>query len=252
MYTISTQTFIVYTDIGKLNLESRFDAITPTKEVIGIKLGALLKGEFNRPQTIPSTKNFLKCITLNIRVDPKKTISCKLFSNGTIQLTGCKDESHAHFCIDKIFSILHIDTGVFHLQSVMLNVTFNLGKEIDKYKLAQHLYETSRINIPPVVSTGLKFKAPIIHEVAIPSFKWENGSQCYLGDVDYKTFFASCSKKTHRIFTTSVTVYETGKVSLSAVDKNAIAQTIAWLESITSTSWDIIGVKHREKKTFYR
>ena len=265
MYKVSTQTFIAYTDIGELNLPLLYNSIKLSYDVLGVKYKAQTKGIY-KPIGQETCKN-LRCLTLRVRVvdevEPSKRsrkkvgpkiICVKIFRNGTMQLTGCKAEQHVFTCLKVVFESLSCDRVLFHLQSVMFNVAYQLDHTIDREKLIVYLAEVERINVPPLTSdsVGLKLKLPYNRDVYISLHEWKNGEVRLKEMVPYKIYFAGCVKKLKRQFDTSITIFANGKVTLSGVDVSAIDYTVAWLNEFMRKAKSVVTETKREIKTFRR
>lgn len=264
MYKVSTQTFIVYTNIGAIELESVFDGLDVSSEIVGIKYGSHIKGSFH--STGASVKN-LRCLTLRVPVideqEPSKrsrrkvgpkTVCVKIFRNGTVQLTGCKSETHARVCLTTTFAVLNVTKAVFHLQSVMLNVAYQLNQTINKEKFARFLYAHESVNVPPLTndSIGLKIKIPYPNPVLIDTYEFSHGEFSVKEPIAYNVFFATNCKKLNRSFGTSVTVFVNGKVAMSGINKTVVEYTIDWLKNALERAKNDIVDQPKEIKTFRR
>lgn len=271
-YKVSTQTFIVYTNIGDVDLKYVYNTTNVDEDIIGIKYITNVKGFYFSPSSLVTSSNVatttrnLRCLTLRIlaaNTEPRmrkknepKTICVKIFKNGTIQLTGCKIESHVYTCLSITFKVLKINCVEFYLQSVMFNISFNISYcQIDKEKLSQYLYEKEKINVPSLIndSIGLKFKIPYNFPIYIQKYKWTPGNKFFLIEsISYKDFFATDLKKLRRTFNTSVTVFINGKIAMSGINKDVIEYSINWIKSVLETAKNDIVIKPKIIKTFRR
>lgn len=95
-------------------------------------------------------KNFLNCITIIMYTN--KRINIKFFKNGVLQLTGCKHINHVIICINAIyeelikakecFIIENNDNNILvYIKSVMRNIDFNLGYEINRFMFLKKFIE---------------------------------------------------------------------------------------------------------------
>lgn len=260
MYKVSTQTLIAYTDIGFIDLKNIYDTTNVSDEIIGIKYLADTKGIYVVSKNI-SIKH-LRCLTLRIIVTNEpvkrsgrkgpKIVCVKIFKNGTVQLTGCRSDSHVYVCLSKTFSVLGISNVRFHLQSVMFNVSYQLDRKINKEETLKFLHEKEKINVPPLTndSIGLKFKIPYNFPLNISKYEWtEENNFRFLNFVSYKDFFSRDSKKMRKIFGSSVTLFANGKITLSAPDKTVVEYGINWLRDVLNKVNDLPSSKI---KTFKR
>ena len=91
---VSTHTFIAYTNINDLNLDIIFDEIEIDNFLIHMSYKKRGKGfKIGKRPKNTNANFFLNCISFTFNKDDKK-VNLKLFRNGVIQLTECKNFSH--------------------------------------------------------------------------------------------------------------------------------------------------------------
>ena len=144
MVSVSTHTYIAYTSLENLNLESIFNEVKICDTLIHVLYRKREKG-FKKKNPTSKKKKFLNCISFTFIKNNKK-VNLKVFRNGVVQLTGCKSLEHCKFGIiifwDLIKNIIRIDSLELFLVSVMRNVNFNLGFFVDREKLGKYILES--------------------------------------------------------------------------------------------------------------
>ena len=145
--SVSTHTFIAYTNLNDLDLDCMFDEIEIGNFLTHILYKKREKVIKKRKKPRANTKNFLNCVSFTFNMNDKK-VNLKLFRNGVIQLTGCKNVDHCKLglvlfwdIIKNVNSCLKFDHLESYLVSVMRNVDFNLGFLVDREKLVKHIIE---------------------------------------------------------------------------------------------------------------
>ena len=108
-------------------------------------------------------------------ISDKKTINFKLSKNGKIQMTGCREDNDAHICITNFFTMLFNSCCKNYLNllgtnndiyyyTVMTNIDFNIGFEINRQKLNELINAHTEYNSLLETSfgyTGVNIKMPI-------------------------------------------------------------------------------------------
>ena len=160
--SVSTPTFMSYTNINELDLDLMFDEININKFLVhmlyrerekGFKKKKKSKNNtkhflnciYKEKKSKNNTKHFLNCIFFMFNKNEKK-VNLKLFRNGVIQLTGCKSFSHCKKGLSLFWDIIRninccskFEYLEAYLVSVMRNVNINLGFLVDREKLAHTL-----------------------------------------------------------------------------------------------------------------
>ena len=138
--SVSTHTFIAYTNLEDLDLESIFDEVKICNCLIHVLYKKKEKGFKKKKKSKNITKNFLNCISFTFNKNNKK-VNLKVFRNGVVQLTGCKSFDHCKLgimlfwdLIKSISCIKDFNRLELFLVSVMRNVNFNLGFLVDREK----------------------------------------------------------------------------------------------------------------------
>lgn len=106
---------------------------------------------------------FRNSITIIIKID--KIITFKLSSNGTFQITGCRNNSHPIECVEKIWSLIKGHEGkLFEYRNTcnekyfeamyipcMTNINFSLGFTVNKSKLIEKFDKNSGYYPPFII-----------------------------------------------------------------------------------------------------
>lgn len=133
------------------NLRMEYDEMVDLKEgdIVAIYFRNHKKG---LPQYLKyGVKFFRNALNIVMMRTKDKKINMKLSQNGKIQMTGCKEEEDAQFCLKYLFQHIsehcpdslvykenmknnHLDISFF---TVMTNLDFNIGFHINRQKLNQ-------------------------------------------------------------------------------------------------------------------
>ena len=197
--SVSTHTFIAYTNLEDLDLEAIFDEVKICDCLIHVLYKKREKG-FKKKKFKNATKNFLNCISFTFNKDNKK-VNLKVFKNGIVQLTGCKNFDHCKLgillfwdLIKSIKCIKNFNSLDLFLVSVMRNVNFNLGFLVDREKLRKYIIERqSNYKISPVIGgfIGMQFIAELESIDDMPVYKFEikkDGELIEKESISYKEF----------------------------------------------------------------
>jgi TATA-box binding protein (TBP) (component of TFIID and TFIIIB) len=217
--TISTMTLscALNTEFNIENIVKYFDL--NYNGIISISCGDPQDEELNKT-LVPVKKNnpkknkkkkkyFYNQVTLQVKTgilsdSNSKVINVKLFDNGAIQMTGCKDAEGSFEVLDKIFKELrnekyvltHIDDNdvlvakpfakdisvidfdsLNKLQICMINSNFNIGFCIDRAKLFECLYiDKIKCKYEPIIYAGVNIKFNSADGKEISIFVFEKGS----------------------------------------------------------------------------
>lgn len=128
------------------------------------KIRTLIPIKKKQRKTTKRKKLFLNQVTLVVKTDPKRLLNIKLFRNGSLQITGCKNFEHfandITIMFDEIIKTIKVaDTTIefvrnpelMNISSIhefairMINCNFNAGFEIDRCLLYYSL-RTNNIN----------------------------------------------------------------------------------------------------------
>lgn len=241
-YKISTQTFIIYTDLGELNLTEIYNNASINSIIEGIKSRGQSKGIYT-DEPNKQTKNYLKCLTVSV-VLMNKVVSCKVFSTGTIQLTGCKDKENVIECVALLIdNLFNVETVTCRFQSVMMNVTCDIHYQIHKYNLVKYLMNVEKIKLPPLLidSVGLKIRLPYKDDILIPVYIWNKGKMVHQEN-----------DKSNKMVTTTISLFQNGKVTISGIDHVVVEDAINWLVRVINNSSDCFIHEDSQPKTFKR
>jgi len=131
---------------------------------------------FSPKKNTYDNKFFRNSITIIVKFD--KIITFKLSSNGTFQITGCRNNSHPVECVERIWSLIQGYEGkLFDYKNVaspekcfevmyipcMTNINFTLGFTINKSKLVEKFSKNSEFYPPFIIPnntyTGICIKS---------------------------------------------------------------------------------------------
>ena len=254
--SVSTHTFLVYTNLNNIDLESMFNKVDINKYLVHILYKNIEKG-FKKKRRPPKKqpKNFLNCISFTFIKHTNK-INIKLFNTGVSQLTGCKNIEHCKLGIMLFWdSIKHIDIfndfsflDLFFV-SVMRNINFNLGFQINREKLGKYLLEKpGKYKILPIMGgfIGLQFIIELesINDMPVHSFVLDRDNVITEQQpILYKDFFNKQINK-KRI---NISIFQTGRVLVSGIHEMYQTPIIEWILDLVKNVKDDIIVK--EEKT---
>ena len=118
-------------------------------------------------------KYFRNALNVIMLLENQKKINFKLSKNGKIQMTGCKDDNDAKLCLQfffekifrycKNFIIYRSEPFFVYYYTVMTNLDFNIGFEINRQKLNQIVNSSTEFNSLLETSfgyTGVNIKLP--------------------------------------------------------------------------------------------
>ena len=147
----------------------------------------------NRQRGLPqyfkqNQKYFRNALNIIMYISEKKTINFKLSKNGKIQMTGCKEENDAKMCLQYFFELLYTkcseyisykENNEINYYTVMTNIDFNIGFEINRGKLNELINAKTEYNSLLETSfgyTGVNIKMPIIldKDYSIDVLKYKN------------------------------------------------------------------------------
>ena len=197
--SVATHTFIAYTNINELDLDLMFDEIDINNFLTHMLYKKKEKG-FKIGKKPNYTKIFLNCISLTFNKTEKK-VNLKLFRNGVIQLTGCKNFYHCKLGLSLFWDIIKninwcskFEYLEAYLVSVMRNVNFNLGFLVDREKLGQYVIKKAGDRkITPLIGgfMGMQFLVEIdsIDDMPVHKIRIEkNGDLIEENSIPYVKF----------------------------------------------------------------
>lgn len=157
----------------------------------------LLNPPKHRKRVKKAKKNFLNQVTVLVRIREDKIVNTKLFSNGSIQMTGCQDLDDA-FCaiailIEKLRTVkvvMNLETraisekpfmiGTLEMKDIldlrvhMINSNFNINFKVDRFKLYNLITELKgECRFDPIKHAGviIKYKYDDTHTISIIVFE---------------------------------------------------------------------------------
>jgi len=189
-------------DIAKINKY----LILSEKDICTIEYNGNYRSLFEEKKKKKKSYNFHNSITLKIAVRPGKLINFKIFTNGAVQIAGCKTIIEGNLAINLLLSRLNEKNGVFNedtkqieevsyikepitVESVkinLININFDMKFSINRealYKLllTQHVecyYERCKH-----AAVSIKFKTPD-KKKPISIFVFESGSIVITGSTN--------------------------------------------------------------------
>lgn len=188
-YRVSTKTIIACSNVGFI-VQPLFERLTIGKPnpkgdlfIKGVYYKNEFKGDCMRKKKKQSFRNAVNVI---VQLNVNKCINCKISKNGRFQLTGCKEEKQA--CDVIKFLIMHFDKNMpdtmirtgdvnIYFHTVMTNIDFSLGFNIDRQKLYLKLADSSYHNLMETSFgyTGINIKVPLnkdYQQMLIPVLTW--------------------------------------------------------------------------------
>ena len=247
---VSTHTFVAYTNINELDLDSLFDEINVDEDLVHVLYKKREKGEKKKRKVKPNPKNFLNCIFLTFRSSCKK-VNLKLFKNGVIQLTGCKGVDQSKTVLLSFWKVVRkttlrqkFDCLECYLVSVMRNINFNLGFSIDRDKLGNYIVNNSNNYVISQVIGGFmdRFVIPVesIKDMPVYRLKIENEEDIEEGETVKYEEFANPNSGAKKYIT--VTIFQMGRVLFSGPHKKYQDPVIDWFFSLVEKIADDIKV----------
>jgi TATA-box binding protein (TBP) (component of TFIID and TFIIIB) len=229
-------------------------------------------------------RNFLNCITLIIQIE--KRINIKIFKNGVFQLTGCKDIDNVRRCLKLILTELSkanermgakkspacfqfeeaSDDFVIYIKSAMRNIDFDLGFKVNRSLLAKWLtriYEDDDdVIIPDAIGNKMdvkvKLRIPREELEHLPVTKITNPTHAEPNEEEvlYKNCLHIIEPDKKKLETklkdkfVSISVFQNGKVLLSAMDASIQEKYYDWFTTLISEIEEVIKPPVLPKKTF--
>ena len=236
--SISTHTFIAHTNLEDLDLEAIFNEVKICNCLVHVSYKKEEKGFKKKKKSKKATKNFLNCISFTFNKNNKK-VNIKVFRNGVIQLTGCKNLDNCKLgimlfwdLVKSINCVKNFNSLKLFLVSVMRNVNFNLGFSVDREKLGKYLIEKPyKYKISPVIGgfIGMRFVVELesIDDMPVYKFKIEkNGELIEEEPILYKDFTTVNNKITRKNI--NIAIFQTGRVLISGIHEKYQNPLIEW------------------------
>ena len=253
---VSTHTFIAYTNLDNLNLEAIFNEVEISDCLIHVLYKKDEKGFKKKKKPKVCTKNFLNCISFTFDKNNKK-INIKVFRNGVIQLTGCKNFDHCKIgimlfldLIKSINCIKHFNFLELYLVSIMRNVNFNLGFLIDREKLGKYIIERSTTyKISPVIGgfIGMQFIVELKSIDDMPVYKFKIDQIGNMIEEDYILYkdFVKIIKVNNKVSKKhiNIAIFQTGRILISGVHEKYQNPLIEWFLNLVKEVKDDIKTK---------
>lgn len=243
---VSTQTYIVQSNIAHVNLVRLAERFEPTRSLVHLKYKSVIKGPVKvakRHLKKTPGKMFLNCATIAVLVDDDdddgatKIVNVKIFTNGVFQITGCKKLKHATTSIQHMISLFY-DCQCFsyddssrvqvYIISVMRNIDFGLDFKINREVMATIIQETTDYCVPPLTKgyMGIKIKIPLktIDDLTIVCMSFDPASSITARMEEPMTFktlmtdIVQNTKKLKKERFISISVFQNGKVLMSGPD----------------------------------
>lgn len=191
-------------------------------DIITLKLGDKLRGvdlknKKKKEEDKSKTKNkksesyFRNSLTI-VMFCEGKTINFKISKNGKFQFTGCKNDNHAHICLDyikkytanvdkKILSLpLNSSLEIYYI-TVMSNINFSLGFCINKENLDEYVNKNTDYHSLLETTFGytgvnIKFNLGKLDNVPIIKMSYNNETNEWIKNIIYyKDYFKTLDEK---------------------------------------------------------
>ena len=207
-------------------------------DIISLKYRDNIKG-VNLKKKSHKNKFFRNALTVVMYV-AGKFINFKLSQNGKFQITGPKKTDHAMSCIkifwdlvkgvDNLYTFKNDKDKVFRVSflTVMTNIDFNIGFNVDREKLDTYINEFTKYNSLLEMSfgyTGVNIKFPIeenldfyLHRINYIDNDWVHDTiqyKDYLSTLSPVEYTKQISKKRYNTFL----VFHSGNVIMSGMIK---------------------------------
>jgi hypothetical protein len=209
-------------------------SIQKKKELRGVQLKT--KRTVSSSET-PSNKDyFLHSVTLVIVLENDKQINMKVSSNGKLQITGCKCDEHfinSITCVykimnevekytgEKLYSFLKGDHLEVIFNTVMQNMDFNVGFEINRQKLdkfiEKHTKHTSIFEGSLATGVNIKVKSNPLIEPTILKIEYidDNIVKSFVSYQEYNRLLDK-KKETKKDKHHTFLVFSSGSVIMSS------------------------------------
>jgi len=146
-----------------------------------------------------NTRNFYNQLTIIMLVEKDKYINIKLFKNGSIQFTGCKNLEYCNIALNKLLNKLSENIYIYNdskmneilfLEDVnkikisdfkidMINSNFKLNFEIDRENIYNLIKEKYQCRFEPQIHACVNIKFPIKDDLTgnkVSIFLFQTGS----------------------------------------------------------------------------
>lgn len=174
-------------------------------------------------------KNFLNCISIRYRLDTDRRVATKIFSNGTFQFTGCKSIDDVVVVLINGRVIRHLDLVgddnplTFKIYSVMRNIDFDLGFNIDRIRLGKYFSnDVPQFVVPPMTSSFMGVKLKLIVDLdrllRVDHLRVDGRSPAILRRVASEQISSRRKDRKKQAFV-SINIFSNGTVIMSAADE---------------------------------
>jgi TATA-box binding protein (TBP) (component of TFIID and TFIIIB) len=188
-------------------------------EIITLKLGDKLRGvdlknkkkkeDKEKPKSKKNESFFRNSLTI-VMFCEGKLINFKISKNGKFQFTGCKNDNHAHICLDyiknytskvdkKIMSLpLNSNLEVLYI-TVMSNINFSLGFCVNKENLDEYVNRNTEYHSLLETTFGytgvnIKFNLGKLDNIPIVKMSFDNDEWNKV-ILSYKEYFQTLDDK---------------------------------------------------------
>lgn len=285
---VSTKTFIVFTNL-KLDLKKLFDylpvkdykviskkrgrkkkfdssddeqVITESGSIVTMKYENEIKGVELKPKKINNKKKskwFRNSFTVVMIID-NKPINFKICSNGVIQCTGCKEDSHVEDSIKYIWFYIKEQKDIYSFSEnnfleilfipVMRNIDFSVGFTVDREKLSKYMSTQTEFHSLLETSfgyTGVNIKLPIDNDITQMKIKkisfqndiWKEDITSYdeyLKKLSEKERLKKLKKERYNTFL----IFHSGRAIHSGPSEELMRDSYYYFLDIIRASFDII------------
>ena len=210
---------------------------------------------------------FRNSVTVVMTMPENKRINFKISKNGRIQMTGCKDDSHAEKCIDYVWNYIKDSKDIYtmngpHLRVMfipaMRNIDFSIGFLINRERLDKYFNEKTDYHSLLETSfgyTGVNIKIPVtanmntikIKQREFKDDKWAESIVSYENYLDQLPEKEKEKKIKKERFNTFL-VFHSGKIILSAMCEEIMKPAYHEFINIIRDCYDLIEERLENKK----
>ena len=237
----------------------------PYGSIVTVKCEGKIKGVELKPKSpkkMTSTSYFRNSVTIVILLD--KPINFKVCSNGTLQMTGCKNWQHASECIKRVWEIIRVNPDLVSytrgdpadgldalIIPSMRNIDFDVGFLIDRDKLSKRIHASTDMHCLLETAfgyTGVNIKIPLTKsrdEMEIKRLRCgisgthsmeSDVYKSYLDVLDLKTRAKKDREKKYNTFL----VFHSGKIIFSGLASSTMEDTYNMFVKFIGSSYDDI------------
>lgn len=253
-FTVSTQTFIVYSNLI-INIQKIFeqDVLPITEYVIlqkkrgrkkkqvdedpnkDVTSGSIVlvqyRDQYRGVKFKKSNSFFRNSMPVVMKVQ-NKLISFKVSNKGKFQITGCKTEEQAEICVLGFFSFIQKREDLYQFsegtrlklcfEPVMYNIDFAVGFQLDREKFDIFVNsETKHTSLleTTIGYTGVNIKIPVpeekLKQISIDCKEYVNKDTAIITKMTFEAFCEKFKNKKKKLSYNTFLVFQSGSVIMS-------------------------------------